>query len=314
MARNPIEKDFIICPLPLIENLMADGSTLSDIFACGLITRAKSFSPNVEKAKQQLIYDYFGKDASIPESLIGYMRNYDPRAYSPQDFKSGRISTQQIMDCLNKSDFEDKFTSQVYDLILWYQCRSILIKCAISLNNLPILFDNAPKWFNFDNSSRYHGVPTFLVNAKLALDLNKQRYSMTEERRALWAYYFAILSIIGTKSWTSTTSMMIKARLAGANSPKDINDKMKKMSEQQLTLYKKYTSRRYYDKLMRELQEMGSIVEYGANRHTYISTKLTLKQLMTQVITRTGVSKAKRLSNEKSKLKAEIMAELEAQD
>lgn len=307
------KKEFIICPLPLIKNLMADGNTVEDIFQCGILYRAMHVSTVFpERAKREFIKSYFKeKEALTPELL-----KLGDEVFKAEKFKGKDMYPIDLLVNMAEEDLDiylmDTYCNTFPDMLkIWYQCNTMCEKLNFPPCYILNLIENREKWFDEKGVCKMQGCPTFLCNYDTMVKLFFERDELTESRRVLWTMYFAIMSIIGTKKYVGTTSQMIKTRLAGAKSKDELADVLASMTDEQRALYEKYTTIRRYNYMMEDLKTSNMIVEYGAGRKTYVTVKLTLDQLCEQVMTGTRAGKNKILKMKKDQAEAEVKARLE---
>lgn len=295
-------------------DLIEDGEAWKRIFDCGIYYRAMHLSFNNREAVEELIKCFCCHAECVPQELFDKYCSIDTDEYTMADFANKNVNMDDLIEIVEAEFLTEEGNYMPYDVECWYKCKLMMKQLNLRDDYIPTLIKHAKQWFYDDGSCRYEGSPTFLINAATAFSNYKECASMTEERRAFWALYLAILSIVGKKEYVGTTSSMIKARLAGANSTKDLKDKLKAMPKTRKQLYEKYTTRRHYEHLMLDLQLNHMIVEYGAHRHTYISTKLKLKELITYVTLFTRTQRAKQLASQKAKAKQEIEEQIKKTD
>ena len=306
------KKEYIICPLPLIKNLIADGNTIEDILLCGIFYRAMNRSVSNSIAKETFIRCYFEDKAPLPPVFleIGDFA-FDPKEYNRSSYYPGKKDLKEEFHRLNLS-LEGYYGEKDPKMLeIWYKCYAMLKDFGMMTAGTPLVIARSKDWFNEDGTCKLKDCPTFLCNYASIFKLYEDRHNMDESRRALWTMYFAIMSIVGTKKYVGTTSQMIKTRLAGAKSKDELADVLASMTDEQRALYEKYTTIRRYNYMMEDMRTSNMIVEYGAGRRTYISVKLTLSQLCEQVMTGTRAGKNKILKMKKQQVEAEVKASIE---
>lgn len=305
MERN---KQYIICPLPLITNLMADAETLDEILDCGIFYRAMSLKITWRDAKNAIIRCYYNERKVLSHILLlccedafqkHSFEKFDPSA---TDYPTER----QLLDEVLKDEYGRTDPS---DLAIWYKCYLMLAELGLNTGFTPTLITRSEDWFDDDGVCELKGAPTFLCSFDILWKLYNERKQLSESRRALWTMYFAIMSILGTKDYVGTTSETIMTRMAGAKNQKQLQETLELMTDVQRDLYAKYTTRRRYDRLLAELQTNKMIVEFGYARRTYVSVKFELKHLCTLVLLH--ANQRERLKKQKSKALAKAKAELE---
>ena len=311
LINTPFEMDrksqYIICPLPLIKDLLADGETMAYILDCGIFYRAMNQDVTLQDAKNALIRCYVNERNAITSNLLlccehGFENHsfakFDPSASDyPQE--------QKLLDKGLKSLYG---ITDPMELTIWYKCYLMLRKFNLDRNFTPNLIQLSKKWFHDNGVCRLKGEPTFLCNFGTIFKLCKERGQLSESRRALWTMYFAIMSILGTKDYASTTSETIMTRMAGAKNQKQLQITLDSMTGEQRDLYAKYTTRRRYDRLLSNLQTSKMIVEFGYARRTYVSAKLDLKTLCTSVLLQADI--IRRMKKQKFKVLAKAKAEI----
>lgn len=115
--------------------------------------------------------------------------------------------------------------------------------------------------------------------------------------------FLGIKSILGKKPYDKTNKDMVRARMFGYNSPKDLPSKL-------TALQKKYDARRQFDKVLNELQINWHLkILSNHNRGFYLSFDLSLDQLA-EIIEKSKqqtkiqqLNEAKKKAIEKAKLK-----------
>ena len=301
-----MENNIIVGYQKTLKGLIADANTIDDMMIMAVYYTGRNLFKKtpLAKALEPLVYhmyhytldDYMYKlvQEMLPHvSYDTYYRGFVNGEWDPS------YEVESIMEyCKDRPDFQQ-------DVLEWYWVTK-----TIEALDFPIPLTEASRFFlrarelNKENND-FEGTPTFKVSKLALLHLWIGRERTDEETRAKWAMHIAILSIIGQKPYASTTSDTIKLRMFGFKNKHELVLALK--DEKTKELYEKWTSRRRYDRMLSQLQVEGYIREFGERRRTFLTTKLTLEELVQKVASSSKKKQKEDLRDKKAQLRAKYM-------
>lgn len=124
------------------------------------------------------------------------------------------------------------------------------------------------------------------VSIKIGLLFEYLSQSKSEYQVMLLAAYMGVKAIIGNKPYARTTKSYILANMFGCMNEAELQTLLCSTGNETLAvLHKKYSTRKMFDKLNRELQEKGFVPEWlpHGKAGTFVSTKLRHKVFLREV-------------------------------
>ncbi len=131
---------------------------------------------------------------------------------------------------------------------------------------------------------KYSKAKTRMVSVKRSMILEYWKQQKTEYQIILFAMYMAVKAIIGTKPLARTTKSYILANTFGCMNEEELGRVMKENTTIK-ELYEKYSTKRMWEKLTKDIQECGFVPEWLPMKKagTFVSTKLNHKQFLKEV-------------------------------
>lgn len=265
MTKNP----FILVPLSLLSTLILEKFTLSLIYNLGIYCTAMRIKTNLSNAYKDYIYCVYRSPDELSDDLIEYLNDMDnfPCEGESCGFKNNEFNpTSSIYYLENYGTKNPEFNTLVLE---WHQVRQAFDLLSLKKISVPCTIKEAN---DYERNHDIENCPFILINNKVMLNIYRAKEMMQPDERALWAMYLGIVSIIGNKTFAQTTSEMIKCRMFGARNKEELNRILGDKSIKKM--YKKYTTKYQYNKLLNKIQDRGMVIELGLNRRTYLSTKL----------------------------------------
>ena len=235
---------------------------------------------NNEAFQKDLIYNFYKRNGALTDELVGCLDDLqDADLISFDECYKGNTTEgefqpdQEIEDLTNflagNEDDRLDFTKDHFLEIAneWCRIRAVLFKFQLS--------------GNVENIIREHNEMQRLVKGNafapvgIIFLLNYLNNTKTEKDKNKLALLMGILSIIGMgKKFAFTTLSLIKCRMFGFNSPKELEKALALKKNQKLKeLYYYYTSHRQFDKLRNDLLNSGLVkVWTGYGKRTIIAT------------------------------------------
>ena len=272
---------------------------------------------NNEAFQKDLIYNFYKRNGALTDELVGCLDDLqDADLISFDECYKGNTTEgefqpdQEIEDLTyflagNEDDRLD-FTKDHFLEIAneWCRIRAVLLKFQLS--------------GNVENIIRKHNEMQRLVKGNafapvgIVFLLNYLNNTKTEKDRIKLALFLGIKSIIGMgKKYAFTTLSLIKCRMFGFTSPKELEKALGLKKNQKLKeLYEHYTTYRQFEKLRNDLVESGLVkVWTGYGKRTIIATANSFddikKELADYIRKKQGISTkdiAKRQRDELTKM------------
>lgn len=290
---------YLLIPLPLIREIFRNPDRgINDIFDYGIYKSAFTQKTDDTNAYKQVIYCMYrgGLTLSLQDKINTLIEdgifNYDEEysGFNGSEFYPEDNIIELDEYCNTDNTLKD-------EIIEFHKLRQG--KDVLGLEyNIEAVANTYHKYGKFD------GYPLISVSVKMMLDY----YSNPKDKyeKALFAMYLGIRSLIGNRDYACTTADMVKCRMFGAKEKKELDFILKDASISKA--YKTYTTRHYYDKMMKDLRVFNFIQsEIGYYRRTYISCKLSMMELADVIV---RIRKEKSLTqrrNEVDKEKKDIL-------
>ena len=303
---------YLVCPLPLIADLIVDPDALDRILDYGIYYSAMSKTTTFNKAASALIYCYGHRRDCVTQNLLDLFNNSNRLKDLVSWVNAPDTALAPVICELREVFVEEWQVAEPDCLFEWFRVYTTLQELNIKASYTSTLISKIPKIQQQQKLRNelldVKGQPTFLVNAQILWDLYEQRGQLSDEARAEWAMYFGIMSLLGTKNYVATTSAMIQARMCGAKTVKVQEQLLKRMNKADRERYTRWFTRRHYERLIENMQLNHKVQEYGANRKTYLSVKLSLKELVKTADQSSRASKLRKLRELKKAALAEARA------
>lgn len=281
MGKNKENKGYIIVSLKAIKYLIMDENKLTDILFLGLYRYSRAIEVDISDAISKAHHDYY-------HLCSGYLPDTTKEMFNQFEYD---IDNDEIIDFLERNP-------EYYEpLVEWYRMYKVCKSFNISVDYRAVL-QCVERNKDIYNSI---GSPTFCVNAAMMIDRTIDKYNSTPDTRAKLAMYLGILTIVGENDYFKSSSGMVKCRMFGCKNKAELNEALKEPDFKEA--YETYTTRRRYDRYLRELQEDGVISEFGYCKNTYLSVKLNLDELAKRI----AMEIKKKESNPDKKAKAELL-------
>ncbi|MCD7898383.1 MAG: hypothetical protein LUH22_00470 [Bacteroides sp.] len=273
---------YILFHLPMLQEIFKKPvNGFSDIFDVGIYNVATRQKVNCNNVFIQTLYCYYrgGLTPSLQQWFDGMAQQ-------------GFFCFPDKRTVFNESEFvppsRDKnflMTSCEYDPKLWqevlefYKLRQVktVLRMKFKIDDIKNTYHKYDQAYNgFKNE------PLIMIKTDMMFDFYK--YPKTDYEKALFAMYAGIRSIIGNKDFAATTGSMIQCRMFGAKNATALAPILK--DKKVKAAHTKYTTAYHYKKMLKELVALGFLKsEIGFNRRTYVSCRLTMKELEDAIIT-----------------------------
>ncbi len=288
MTGNKIE--YVRFPLSFIRDMLLDKDIgMTKMLLYGICIVAKDSDVDEYNAYQQVMYCYYQYGKA--EWYEREMRN--PKTILPTSIK-------QLIDKLSDEDgfldvdhcgFTSKFDVEEEVIALmrftknhkeWHE----EIMAFHKLRQAAELFGVTIK--NYDSLLsefyKYSKAKTRMVSVKRSMILEYWKQPKTEYQIMLFAMYMAVKAIIGTKPLARTTKNFVMANTFGCMNEDEL-DRVMKENATIKELYDKYSTKRMWEKLTKDIQECGFVPEWLPMKKagTFVSTKLNHKQFLKEV-------------------------------
>lgn len=281
---------YIRFPLYFIRDMLVDKDVgIRKMLLFGYCLAADRLDVDVYNAYRQTVYCYYQyvKDpdsmrAIIPtyikeeiELLVDYGQfDYDPDHYG---FGSDGVLNveHEISQLMEHGRKEPKFHRMVLD---YHRIRSTADLFGISISVIDSVIAQYRKYS--DESAKH----TRWVSIKIGLLFEYMNQPKTEYQVLLLAAYMGVKAIIGNKPYARTTKSYILANMFGCMNETELQTLLIENGTL-AELHKKYSSRKMFEKLNKELQKSGFVPEWLPNGKsgTFVSTKLGHKVFLREV-------------------------------
>ncbi len=277
---------YVRIPVSLIRQLVMPEYSVYHLVDYGIYEAAKDiFEPmnilNNDAFQKDLIYNFYRTEGSLTDELINCLDELaENNILSVDEYYRGHTIDGEFdptieMDCLNdylsgKVDSESlSFTREYFTAIANEYCRIRAVLHRFGLSG------------NVGNIIKRHNELLRLVEGNafapvgIGFLIDYLSKANSEKDRMRLALLMGILSILGlSKRFSFTSLSLIKCRMFGFSSPKELEKALALKKNQKLKeLYYYYTSHRQFDKLRNDLLNSGLVkVWTGYGKRTIIAT------------------------------------------
>lgn len=290
---------YLLIPLPLIREIFRNPDKgISDIFDYGIYKSASKLKTDDVSAYRQAVYCLYrgGLTWSLQEKFDAMINN---GSFSYDEDYSGFNGSEfypeeNIIELDEYCNSDNAMKDEIIEFHKLRQAKDIL----------GLTYDIEAMADTYHKYGEFEACPVVSVSIKMMLDYYSNPKDMYE--KALFAMFLGIRSLIGNRDYACTTADMIKCRMFGAKDKKELKSMLTDAIISKA--YKTYTTRHYYDKMMKDLRVFNFIQsEIGYYRRTYISCKLSMMGLADVIV---RIRKEKSLTqrrNEVDKEKKDIL-------
>ncbi len=294
--------NYIRFPLYLIRDILVDKDVgIRKMLLFGFSLVAERQDVDEYNAYRQVVYCFYqyskansedpdysrkpkDKRAILPTYIITQIGNLAYRCQFDvnEDYYgwdgSGSIDVDREIDQLmlyGKSD--PKFHEMVLE---FHRLRNTADLFTISINNMDATIAEYRKYCS---EGAKH---TRWVSVKIGLLFEFISQNKTEYQIMLLAAYMGVKAIIGNKPFARTTKSYILANMFGCMNEQELQTLLVEPGNETLAeLYKKYSTRKMFEKINIDLQEKGFVPEWlpMGKAGTYVSTKLSHKVFLKEV-------------------------------
>ena len=282
--------NYIRFPLYFIRDMLVDKDVgIKKMLLFGYCLAADRLDVDEYNAYCQTVYCYYQyvKDpdsmrAIIPTYIkeeIDMLINHRQFDYDPDHYGFGCDGVldveHEISQLMEHGRKEPKFHKIVLE---FHRIRSTADLFGINVTDIDSVIDQYRKYS--DESAKH----TRWVSVKIGLLFEYMNQPKTEYQVMLLAAYMGVKAIIGNKPYARTTKSYILANMFGCMNETELQTLLIK-NETLAELYHKYSSRKMFEKLNKELQKSGFVPEWLPNGKsgTFVSTKLGHKVFLREV-------------------------------
>lgn len=274
MGKDNKSKRYIIVPVTIIKNLIMDKNTFISILYLGLHKYSEGIEVVAEEAIKDAVCCYHNERENLPESLISIIADCTDeyyRGFNTSGEYEAESEIEYILPILEENPELNRTLEE------WYRIRRTCSYFGVRTRIQSVL--NCVR----QNSELYNSAnaPLFKVNADMIIDRAIEPERTTPDQRAKLAMYLGILSIVGKEDYFKASSELIKCRMFGCKDSEELEARLQE--DRFKEAYDKYTTRRKYDRYLRELQEDGAIAKLGIKNSTYLSVRLSFNELEERV-------------------------------
>ncbi len=272
--KEPEKLRFIQAPISLMKGMLTNRhECINEIFNYGIPAFAKLIRYDLSAVAKQLIYEYYRGDpgAALTKMTTKYVEagkidlDEDYNGFHNKTFEP-----ENEMESILKLFHSDiRFKELAVELYQYKQAVSIL---GLKIENIGKFVMQVEK-----KNLSFTGEPMAMFNIKVLFDYRDNEKDEFEVVQLL--AYSAINSILGKKKYVKTNKQMILARMLGFSNSKALNSKL---SEQQQSIYEKYSIRYWFDKLKNALELNWHVRTYSNNMrglHITTNSKMTIQEL-----------------------------------
>lgn len=261
--KPPDEVRYLQFPLFLLRKLFTDkAATINSIIDYGIYRYSLLNRPTPERVARQLLYDYVNENLpgslhKMTETIIsneGIVINFDYRGFEP----GGSFCETEIPTLVNVFDKYPEFTDDASNHYQLHAIKQTSDPLGITIRSDPASIKAKALKIEQLTPERE---PYPMVSKNLLFDFRDN--DKTEAEIMRFAAFIGIRSILCTKPYAKTNKGLILARMFGYSRP--ITDPAT-LSPATAELYRKYSVRYHFDKLMNDLQTDWGIITYA--QHT----------------------------------------------
>lgn len=259
---------------------------LNDVIAFGIVRYSHSCSDKngrcePEAIARQVLYDYYRHSNILESKLIKQLKDFfkndiidedDPECLFSED---GSEFTPMGLDRFPEAlktypDFMERCKQH-------YQIHLAVEYLNLTISRSPVDGYNRIKDIQQENEAKFGKQPMPMLPVKMLLQFRE-----SSEPIEYLMVYTAIKSLIGHDKFVGTNKSTILMRMIGAKSNEALKDELKWIPMR--NLYKKYSTRHHFDKLIKSLWVDKFIKSnIGYKRKMWISTTLDFDELKIEV-------------------------------
>ena len=304
MGKDDIKHRFSLIPVSLIRTLYTSKNAYNDLLNYGICDASfRMFNDDVwdlKRACRHAIYCWFRKRDSLTERIangIQELENYVEPYYECFD-TLGNVDEELVMSFRSYAKNNEPLDNH---LLEWYRVTKALEAFQLSCSSVESVISAwerlAPSTYSKDA----------FCPISLSFIIEWSERDKVGEDRAKLALYMGISSIIGMKKkFALTTKGLIVSRMFGCNTTKDL-DSLIKHNKDIADAYKKFSSRRIYEKLRDGLLTIGLVkVFLGYGKRTIVSTRYDFESIKTELASRYRKKHRQSMRLQRDELKALI--------
>lgn len=303
--------NYIRFPHSFIRDMLVDKDVgIRKMLLFGYCMAAERLDVDEYNAYRQVVYCYYQYVKAHSDDQDQISRQSDKRSFLPlhlieeidglvnndlldldEDYYgfsgNGNINVEREVSQLMEHGRKDpKFHNMVLE---YYRLRSISDLFGFSVSDMD---STIAEYRRYCSASAKH---TRWVSVKIGLLLEFLTQRKTEYQVILLAAYMGVKAIIGKSAYKRTTYPYIMANMFGCTDETELQNMLAKPDNERLKeLYDKYTTRKVFGKINKDLQEKGFVREWlpMGKAGTFVSTKLSHKAFLKAVDKELGSRKA----------------------
>lgn len=296
MAEVQNKIKYIRFPISFIRDMLVDKETgIRKMILYGYSLVADKSEINERNAYQQAMYCFYRYDAKCDEepgdkrlalpyyiwNEIRTLADYGSIEIDEDRFGfdgSGDFNVDtEVSALIDFGEKNQKFHNMVMD---WYRLRQTADLFGLHISNQDAMLNEYRKYCGREAKN------TRMVSVKLSQLLEYLFQRKDEKQIMVFAAYMGVKGIIGNKPFARTTERYIIANMFGCMDEVELQTMLSKPGNEILSdLHSKYTTRKKFDGIKKELNENNFIpqwLSYG-KAGTFVSCKLNHKQFVREV-------------------------------
>ncbi len=265
---KPEEKPhFLLVPLSAVRLLLTDSMPLHHFLYAGFYTSAKKMKTD-EDTCLNMSFNY---GMSIGDCSPDFIRDVAQKVEEKIRYLSeiAYWSKQILSDDPELKDLYMTF-GKLADLL-----SELKLDDSLASDIITYARDN-----HFYN--RFEKDPYIAISITMAKNLLNTRNELTLDDYATLAMHMGICSKLGNKAFVATTRVEICSRMFGCKSASELENALQDPVLE--ALYKKFTTRRVFERLFAQVTERFHLREIGMKRHTYVSYRFPDDQSFVKAI------------------------------
>ncbi|MFR9497964.1 MAG: hypothetical protein SNI05_05970, partial [Rikenellaceae bacterium] len=265
------KKHFLFIPIQLLKTLIEDRNIVDTMFDVGIYQSALRINVDKDAAYKQFVYCLYKHPTQLTDDLLQEQRRMDDFPFDEDynGFGSGcdtEFAPEDEISYLEQYAGNNPAFEEL--LMEWYMVYKMYNLLELKPETVKYTIKNVKKT---EYDTILDKCVYALLNGEVMYNISRDSALQTNKERVLWAMYMGIISIIGNKDYAQTTSSLIKCRMFGAKSSKELE--LWRKDKEFDKLYNTYTTKHKYHKYLNILQDQGMITEIGLKRRTYVSFK-----------------------------------------